>query len=272
MAAFTLFIKGDTDLQLKTSTSNNLIKSISDPLRDNSEQPMLLVNDVILENKLPRRSTSRNSSYGTLINGQKYQVLHYLIYWDGFSMNTSTYYNTASGDGLYISWLNTPAIWRQSDSSVRMLSMIPPGVRIGQVRPLLKTDIRKGLSTGFSKTDHSGISTLLFLNPVGAVADSPAIHDVLHTMTHTAGAPCHKCSFRAFKSSRVSSRYYRFVDSFKRTGKLRTWKKLRCMDDRDASDQDLNYHGFAHDRKHFIELRKPYDYHQAKYQMLTAEH
>lgn len=56
MDGFVLLIKGSTDLQLSRPTSNSLFESICEPFETNHTKYMLSVSDVILENKLQRKT------------------------------------------------------------------------------------------------------------------------------------------------------------------------------------------------------------------------
>ncbi len=66
------------------------------------------------------------SSYGVLDLGEPYFIYRFLLYWDGFEIESG---KSSSGDGFYLVPLNLPIEARMSSNSVRILSLTPPGVK-----------------------------------------------------------------------------------------------------------------------------------------------
>ena len=85
---------------------------------------------------------------------------------------------------------------QRSLSSVRPISLTPPGMPTNLVFDNIIEDIIVGTRDGFEVVDCEAQKAVVFLQMVGFVADYPASSEVLDVMNHNSRAPCTHCTFR----------------------------------------------------------------------------
>ncbi len=144
------------------------------------------------------------SSVGTLPNGEQYFIYRFASFWDGFQFQSGS---QASGEGLYMLCLKLPLQSRATPNAVRILSLIPPGVKTADILPRILPDIIEGMTNGYMDVDGDGNRRRIFLDLVGCLGDTPALNSVLDVLGHTAAACCHLCRFSRASSTFVGSRY-----------------------------------------------------------------
>eukprot|EP00171_Calliarthron_tuberculosum_P023015 IDg23015t1 len=135
-------------------------------------------------------STTRSS--GVLPSGQPYLIYRAVLFWDGFEMFTGKH---ASGDGVYMSCFNIAAQYCNDPSSVRILSLTPPGVKAEFVLSEVMDDIALMSTEGIEVYDAHGTLTRVFFDLVALLGDTPGLNASLDVMGHTASVCCHLCRY-----------------------------------------------------------------------------
>ncbi len=167
--------------------------------------PISTVNLIAMH--LGRRGPDRFSpvsSIGLLENGEKYCVYRFLLFWDGFEVQTG---KSASGDGVYLVCLNLPLEARSSPNAVRVVSLTPPGVKAEAAIFSIMDDLKTGMTEGFLDVDATGEKRRIFLDLVGIVGDTPAINAALDVIGHTGSSFCHVCRSVRRSATTIGSRY-----------------------------------------------------------------
>ncbi len=93
------------------------------------------------------------SSLGTLSTGELYFVYRFVLYWDGFEVQTG---REASGEGIYLMCLNFPTDSNRTPNDVRVISLTPPGVKADTVLRAILGDLVEGMTNGYVDVDACG--------------------------------------------------------------------------------------------------------------------
>ncbi len=158
---------GGTDLEDDYADAQNLQQIWSTPFDSYSLFYMHIRSLHVVRAHGGRRGPRKQepiSSIGVLDNGEAYFVYRFLLFWDGFQIHAG---KSSSGDGLYMHCLNLPARAKSSPSSVRILTLTPPGVNISTALLRILPDIVEGMTDGFLDYDAEGTRRRIFLDLVG---------------------------------------------------------------------------------------------------------
>ena len=142
---------------------------------------------------------------GRLRNGMKYYVYRIILYADDFTQR-STLFPKGSVGGLYMSPSSLHIKSRRSQTSIRTVSLTPPGVSTNEVLHFLIEDLVTGSLDGFICTDAFGERVTVFFDIMGFIGDYPASSGVVDLRGHNAIAPCTVCGF-TYNNDNVHSKY-----------------------------------------------------------------
>ena len=137
---------------------------------------------------------------GTLDDGRRYYMYRLILYADDFTPR-STLFPKGSAGGVYMSPASLHIRSKRSQSSIRTISLTPPGVSTNSVIEHLIDDLVRGSTVGFECIDAFGKLVKVYFDIVGFIGDYPASSAVVDLKGHTATAPCTHCGFVFNKSS-----------------------------------------------------------------------
>ena len=144
-------------------------------------------------------------SSGYLEDGRRYVTYRMLLYCDGFTARLG---KKGSCTGIYMLPLGIPPEMRGGSGAVRTIALAPPGVSQNDILRHIIDDVVEGARSGFPMIDSDGEESVMFLDCVGYVADSPAVTSSLDTLGHQSNFPCHLCTFGRYdESGSGGSRY-----------------------------------------------------------------
>lgn len=109
---------------------------------------------------------------------------------------TSTMAPQGSAGGCYLLPLSLPPECRRSSSSVRVISLTPPGVSTNEVLHFIVDDIVNETVDGVIGRTPSGNVVRIFLDVAGFIGDYPASSGTVDLLGYTASTPCTLCTFR----------------------------------------------------------------------------
>ena len=139
------------------------------------------------------------SRTGFLDDGTPYVLYPIMMYHDDFHTSSLLFGHSSVG-GCYILPIGFSNEMRHSSSSARPLSLAPSDMKSNEVLKYVMDDVAMGTVEGVMGTDPYGNSVRIFIDPIGFMADYPAVSSVLDVKSHTADAPCPLCSFTRRKN------------------------------------------------------------------------
>lgn len=157
---------------------------------------------------------------GKLEDGSKYVLYPMMLYHDDFH-TSSLLFGQSSVGGCYMLPVGFSNELRSSPSAARPLSLTPTGLSSKEILRHIIPDILKGVVEGVMGVDPYGNPIRIFLDPVGFMADYPAVSSVLDVKSHTADAPCPLCSFTRKKNVAGSAYAYSVDVSSRRSANVR---------------------------------------------------
>lgn len=150
-------------------------------------------------------TSTQCKTMGTLESGERYYMYRVLLYADDFNPRSQLFPRGSVG-GVYMFPSSLPMRSRRSQSSIRTISLTPPGVSTNFVLNSLVADLVEGSLNGFSSVDAFGTHCICFFDILGFVADYPASSAAVDVKGHTALAPCTHCGFQ-YSPSIYTSKY-----------------------------------------------------------------
>ena len=129
---------------------------------------------------------------GRLADGRRYAVMRYLLYTDDIRAFS---FKQGSCGGCYLLPLSIPSWSRFGMESIRVFSLIPPGVSTNEAITAITSDIVECSADGIGVDMPDGSKITLFIDLVGYIRDSTAMTSLLDVTGVTGKAPCNFCSF-----------------------------------------------------------------------------
>lgn len=157
---------------------------------------------------------------GILEDGRRFVVYPIMLYHDDFHTSSLLFGHSSVG-GCYMMPMGFSNELRCSTSAVRPISLTPTGLSSKEILKFIVADIVKSATEGVKGIDPYGNPVQIFIDPIGFMADYPAVSSVLDVKAHTADAPCPLCSFRRKKDVVGSDYAYSADVNSARTGNVR---------------------------------------------------
>ena len=162
-----------------------------------------------LANPQSSTSASRTKCRSTdkLADGTLYYMYRLILYADDFNPR-STLFPKGSVGGLYMSPSSFHVRSRRSQSTIKTISVTPPGVSTNAAIDLIIDDLVRGSIDGIDCIDAFGKRVRVFIDVMGFIGDYPASFSVIDCKGHNATAPCTHCAFVFNKGSYDSTYAY----------------------------------------------------------------
>lgn len=171
--------------------------------------PTLLSSPKITDplNDSTRPTSPRCFTRGILDNGSQFIVIRLLLYADDFNPRSQLFPRGSVG-GVYMGLASSHIKTRRSQTTIRVISLTPPGVTTNFILDSIINDLVNGCLNGFDAVDAFGDHVTCFFEVVGFVGDYPASSAVLDVTGHTSLAPCTHCGFQFCSADGVSKFCY----------------------------------------------------------------
>lgn len=165
---------------------------------------------------------------GKLGDGTRYYMYRLLLYADDFTQRSSLFPKGSVG-GLYMNPSSFHTRSRRSQSTIRTVSLTPPGVSTNSVMEFILEDLVQGSIEGIDCVDAFGQHVRVFFDVMGFIGDYPASSGVVDLKGHTANAPCTVCGFVCNKGSDVSTYAYTTSVTSCNTAYRRSQKRMESI-------------------------------------------
>jgi len=183
-----------------TALTDELLDEIVRPLCSRKNRILNVTKVELIEKRPTGRGPSKFEKIpvtGKLASQENYAIYRCSLFIDGFS---SSIFTSAHYHGIYLQPLSIPSESRVDPASSRVLTLVPPGVKVGKVVKHIVSDLMTSYRVGRRTTDSSGAPLTIFIDLVNLVGDTPGMNAFLDVKGHNSTAFCHRCRYsRTFK-------------------------------------------------------------------------
>lgn len=151
-------------------------------------------------------------------------------------------YPQCSAGGSYFLPLSMPLESRRSTSSVRIISLTPPGVSTNEVLHYVIDDIVNATVNGIIGCTPQAQLVRIFMDVVGFVGDYPASSKTVDLIGHVGSAPCTLCSFRRLPARLAQGSRFRYTTEVHANhfSFLRQAERHNSLIESNVNDNDAN--------------------------------
>ena len=175
---------------------------------------------------VPRTEPVPTPLSGSLANGERYVIYRCALYYDGFKKHISLTDSRAVA-GIYMLPLNLSVKNKSLVSSVRIVSLVPPGIDPNVGVTMILDDIVVAATKGIMGQDPHGAAVRIFIDPVCFFGDYVAMAEFMDHRGHNAIACCTVCTFRLLRDAPQGEYMYTTDITSGRLGSLRSDRRLQ---------------------------------------------
>ena len=151
-----------------------------------------------------RHAVKQITNHGSLQDGRPYYIYRFLLYQDGFGQKRSMG-DTRSVTGAYLLPVGLTDHYRRSCAAARIINLGSDGQPANVLMNIVSEDIVAGACNGIEYVNAIGELCVVFLDPVGLIADWPALSALTDAMGHSANVFCSFCIFSRTKGSTAAA-------------------------------------------------------------------